>query len=70
MLCTVHAATNCTTDAHKPVLNINLSGVEACPKSRKSAHKPWLLYIVKISDCFHYIIKLLCYVVKLAGMIC
>ena len=26
--------------------------------------------MVKISDCFHYIITLLCYVMKLAGMIC
>ena len=25
--------------------------------------------MVKISDCFHYIITLLCYVMKLAGMI-
>ena len=26
--------------------------------------------MVIISDCFHYIINLLCYVMKLAGMIC
>ena len=26
--------------------------------------------MVKISDCFHYIITLLCYVLKMAGMIC
>ena len=26
--------------------------------------------VVKISECFHYIINLLCYVAKLVGMIC
>ena len=26
--------------------------------------------MIKISDCFHYIINLLCYVMKLPGMIC
>ena len=26
--------------------------------------------MIKISDCFHYIINLSCYVMKLAGMIC
>ena len=26
--------------------------------------------MVKISDCFHYIITSICYVMKLAGMIC
>ena len=44
MLCTVYVANNCTTAAHKPVLNISLSHIEACLKSRKRAHKPRLLY--------------------------
>ena len=44
MLCTVYAANNCTTAAHKPVLIISLSCIEVCPKSGKTAHKPGLLH--------------------------
>ena len=40
MLCTVYAANNCTTAAHKPVLIMSLSRIEVFPKSRESAHKP------------------------------
>ena len=35
MFCTVYAANNCTTAAHKPVLNISLFCIEVCTKSKK-----------------------------------